>query len=423
MVRFFWRHGTPAGNAAAPPSLTSGIELPQGRPSRPFHSRMHVPALDGVRGIAILLVFLYHSFAYGGMRPTVGLDIVLYELSGGGWSGVDLFFVLSGFLITGILYDAKGEDRYFRNFYARRVLRIFPLYYGFLFLIFVVLPWLAPHAERFTSPANNQIWFWTYLVNVVVALRGWRTVGDVPHIWSLAIEEQFYVVWPLVVFLLSRRTLVLACLGMVAGSLALRLALLTTGLHLAAYVLTPARMDALALGGFLTLIAREPGGLSRLARWARPAAVSSLIFLGMITPWTSGFSVRNPVTQTIGFTLLAILYGSILAIAVASPPDTIAGRFFAHRFLRFLGRYSYGLYVFHVPIIIYIGRLFNVGSIPRFAGSQLPGQLVFTVVTALLTMAAALLSWHLFEAQFLKLKALFPYESKRRRDADRATSP
>ncbi len=124
-----------------------------------YRSRLHVPALDGIRGLAILLVVTYHTVLYGGIKPAVLVDRLFYRLSTVGWSGVDLFFVLSGFLITGILYDAKGGERFFRNFYARRILRIFPLYYGFLFLFFVVLPSLTWVSPQFRALQQNQIWY------------------------------------------------------------------------------------------------------------------------------------------------------------------------------------------------------------------------------------------------------------------------
>ncbi len=412
MTRSSDGHAAPAGSTAAPQSAASSADLPRGQPPESFHSRMHVPALDGLRGIAIALVVVYHSVRYGGIQPTVAFDRIFFKLGLSGWSGVDLFFVISGFLITGILCDAKGGDRYFRNFYARRILRIFPLYYGFLFFLFVILPLLAPLGDEFSSLLKDKLWYWTYLVNVLIALKGWPPVRDIEHFWSLAVEEQFYLVWPWIVLILTRRALMRTCLAIAAGSLGVRVALRAMAQPLAAYVLTPSRMDALALGGLLALIAREPGGLSRLAKWARPAVVSSAVFLGMIFLWRHGLTFRHAVVQTIGFTLLAILYGGILAVAVASPPDTVAGRLFADRFLSFLGRYSYAVYVFHLPVIFYMGRFFNAGGIPRLAGSQLPGQLLFTTSAASVSLAAALVSWHLYEAQFLKLKALFPYDTK-----------
>lgn len=372
---------------------------------------MHIPALDGIRGVAIVLVVVYHSFLYGGMEPTVAVDRAFYWLGRVGWSGVDLFFVLSGFLITGILCDAKGGDGYFRNFYARRILRIFPLYYGFLFLWFVLIPAVGL-GPQFISLPQDQAWYWTYLVNVQLTFQGWPEDRALVHFWSLGVEEQFYLIWPLVVFVLRRSTLKGACLGMVIGGIGVRVALRAIAGPTAAYVLTPARMDALALGGLLAVIAREPGGLLGLARWARPVVFASLASLGLLFLWRGGLRFGDRVVQTAGFTLLALLSGGILVIGVTSPAQSAAGRLLAHRFLRLLGRYSYALYVFHHPIMLYAGLVFGAASFPRLAGSQVPGQLVFTAVTASISLAAAALSWHLYESQFLKLKGLFSSDAK-----------
>jgi peptidoglycan/LPS O-acetylase OafA/YrhL len=157
-----------------------------------------VPVLDGLRGLAILLVMLHHFFQNYVPEP-VWIDRLVFGLMGCGWFGVDLFFVLSGFLITGILYDAKGADRYFLNFYARRTLRIFPLYYAVLVLLFVLLP-RVPHplaADYVSDSAPDQLWFWLYLTNFRIALNGGWYSHLVPSVfWSLAIEEQFYVLYP-----------------------------------------------------------------------------------------------------------------------------------------------------------------------------------------------------------------------------------
>lgn len=377
--------------------------------ARASNSRLHVPALDGIRGIAILLVVVYHAVRYGGMEPTIAVDRVVHKIAMLGWSGVDLFFVLSGFLITGILYDAKGGDHYFRNFYARRTLRIFPLYYGFLFFFFIVIPWLFRPTTQFSSLLTDQVWYWTYLSNVSFALDGWPQNSALVHFWSLAVEEQFYLVWPLIIFFLNGRVLKLTCLAVALGALGLRIVLHTTAAPIAAYVLTPARMDALALGGLLALIAREPGGLSVLARWIRPAVLSASVGLALLFVWRHGLAFRDAWVQTAGFTLLAILFAGVLTMAVTAPARTIAGRFLTHPFMRFFGRYSYALYVFHHPIMYYMRQILTADSVRRLAGSQLPGQLLFTALTGSVSLAAAVVSWHLYESQLLKLKRVFPY--------------
>ena len=224
----------------------------------PASLRGHLPALDGLRGVAVLLVLGFHFLHLDG-REELPFDRAVLAAAGAGWCGVDLFFVLSGFLITGILLDAKGSEGWLSTFWTRRALRIFPLHYAYLAALFLVAPWLLP-AAGLAVPATTQAWFWTYSGNVLFALRG--TFDGAPsftaHLWSLAVEEQFYLVWPLVVALLTRRGVAWACLTAIAGAAALRFALLSHGPELAnaAYVLMPSRMDALAIGGLAATLAR-----------------------------------------------------------------------------------------------------------------------------------------------------------------------
>src|SRR5213594_314733 len=233
----------------------------------------HIPALDAVRGVAILLVLIFHFSSYGhGLAPSpLFIDRLYYLMSRAGWIGVDLFFVLSGFLITGILYDAKESDHYFRNFYVRRVLRIFPLYYGALIIFLVVLPWLAPGNAELQLMKRDAIWYWTYLSNVRTAYNGWPGFGAIGHFWSLAVEEQFYLIWPVIVLALSRRHLQACCLACIIGALVVRVGLNAKGNETAAFVLTPARIDALAVGAYLAISARGAAGLNRMSRWALPS--------------------------------------------------------------------------------------------------------------------------------------------------------
>ena len=172
-----------------------------------------------MRGLAILLVILFHHTL---MRPETLFDRVYVNLARLGWSGVDLFFVLSGFLITGLLVDAKGGPHYYRNFYVRRTLRIFPLYYAFLFFTLRVAPWLWPDTElaamaRQSMAGRSEAWYWLYGSNVLFAQDQNFGHPNLAVTWSLAIEEQFYLVWPLVVALTSRRTLIWTCGGLIVA--------------------------------------------------------------------------------------------------------------------------------------------------------------------------------------------------------------
>ncbi|MCA9001464.1 MAG: acyltransferase, partial [Planctomycetes bacterium] len=225
---------------------------------QPLEPARHLPALDGVRGLAIILVMIQHFFPFND-RGTSLLDDVVFGLANRCWMGVDLFFVLSGFLITGILWRSRGKAHYFRNFYMRRVLRIFPAYYLLLAIFFLLLPALGNAAldAYLADSAPDAIWHWTYLSNFRIAWRGEWYEQLIPNVfWSLAIEEQFYMVWPAVVWLLSRRALYGLCTLLFCLALALRwhLAVDPDVNWVTRFVLTPTRMDGLVLGSLLALI-------------------------------------------------------------------------------------------------------------------------------------------------------------------------
>lgn len=378
------------------------------------NAAIHVPALDGVRGLAILLVLLFHlgQFGHGLPFPSVLVDRVFYKACQAGWVGVDLFFVLSGFLITGILHDSKGSSHYFRNFYARRCLRIFPLYYLCLILFLLLLPKVFPLHSGFQSLRNDAFWYWTYLSNLWVARKGWDPFGVLDHFWSLAVEEQYYLIWPVVILIFKTRTLLQVCLAFIVGALLIRIGLRLADYGTAAYVLTPARMDALAAGAALALLARGPSGLSCLASRAKMVASLTGLVLGVIFFWRRGLSSQDFVVATIGHSLLACFFGSILVIALVSPPESSLGRLFTSPTLLFLGRYSYALYVFHYPILFFRPSFLSFTQVPRLFGSQLPAYVLWITLACLVLIALAWVSWQLWEKQFLKLKGLFPYESR-----------
>jgi peptidoglycan/LPS O-acetylase OafA/YrhL len=383
------------------------------RDPRPGDLPGHIPALDGVRGLAILLVMIFHFSRYGhGLtRSDLLVDEMYYRFASAGWIGVDLFFVLSGFLITGILYDAKGSSRYFRNFYVRRALRIFPLYYGALLFFLLVLPRMRPDHRGLDLLVRDAPWYWSYLSNVKIALDGWPDFGALGHFWSLAVEEQFYLVWPVIVLMLGRRQLLYACVACIAGALITRVALNAGGNGTAAFVLTPARIDALAVGGFLAVTSRAPGGLQKVSRIAGPAATLLTASVLIVFVVRKGFFTTDPVVSTVGHTILACLFGSIVVLALTSTHEHFIARVFRSSWLGFLGRYSYGLYVFHHPILFFGAGIVPLGLLPTVFGSQLLRQFAYLLVATLVSVGLALVSWHLYEKRFLKLKVLFPYSS------------
>jgi len=369
-----------------------------------LHGRM--PALDGLRGVAILGVLLCH-FSTGGTLPSrFGPTLVSLFLLGG--RGVELFFVLSGFLITGILYDAKNKGHFFRNFYMRRVLRIFPLYYGSL-LLTLGIPHLLPALMPMVEAQAHALWYWLYAVNFYCVKVG--HFGQMDHFWTLAIEEHFYLLWPLVIFLTSRRGAMIASLGLVAGSLTLRAMVFQRYGFLPAWILTPCRMDELAGGSFLALLLRGPKVdfrfCNRLAQVVFVLALAAMAFL-FVRRSHMKLADADFLTTVIGTGITGMVAAALLVWALTSTRQALVTRIFGSRLLGFFGTYSYGLYVWHgIVIPLYFECHFGFNSLALQLGTRwlaLPARvLALTLISTLIAVA----SWHLYEKHFLKLKHFF----------------
>jgi peptidoglycan/LPS O-acetylase OafA/YrhL len=383
------------------------------------------PRLDGLRGFAILLVVLYHTTHYGLARGT--FDTALTIVPSLGWSGVDLFFVLSGFLITSILLVARDGDSYYRAFYARRVLRIFPLYYATLAFFLLVVPQirLFASADYFWNPGAHRetIWYWLFLSNVQAALAGSWQHQTLDITWSLAIEEHFYLIWPFVVRRASDRRLLQICAGTIAGALLLRVLLVAMGASpLAVYALTPCRLDTLATGAALAILARRAGGLASLAGTARVVLAGAFALLAVLQTWirlhqpeVSGYEAitrqtlqfnNNPLMQTLGFTLLCAFYGALLVSVCTAPAGSWRARTFEMEWLRRFGLYSYAIYLFHFFIALLALSVFTPGHHPdHFALAQL----FYWMLVIGVTYGLARASWFLLEERALRWKRFFPY--------------
>ncbi len=378
------------------------------------HATRHIPALDGIRGLAILLVLVHHFS--GGADPTTAVGRAWLAWTNNLWIGVDLFFVLSGFLITGILLDTKKSAGYFRNFYARRALRIFPLYYGVLLAAFFALPAIEPYIRQEAGKgfSARQSGLWLYLTNVIMAARGPDYFWAFDHFWSLAVEEHFYLVWPLAILLCNRRATLRLCVIVAVLALALRTTLTLVGVSpTSIYVLTPCRMDVLAIGGLAALLVRSRRP-DQWFLWARPGAITSGIALFGLMVARHGLSQDDPIVQTAGFSLLAIFFASILLLAVGAPSASLIGRFWTLQPLRFTGKLAYGLYVFHPFFIIPLARFFE-GPHGRLVGfGHLTGIVLFATFGIAASLVTALLSWHFYEKHFVRLKAFFECKPQER---------
>jgi peptidoglycan/LPS O-acetylase OafA/YrhL len=389
----------PAATAPPPPTEPHGGTAPTGEPT-------HIPALDGLRGCAILAVLLLH-FTSALAAPASAPARAIKQLFSLGWTGVDLFFVLSGFLITGILADAKETPHRYRTFYARRALRILPLYYGFVLLLFIVPPLIG--ARAYTTSFADQLPYWLYLQNFWPMSSG--ALDFAAHLWSLAIEEQFYLVWPLIIFTFSRTAALRICAGCLVGALAYRVgAVFMVDDLRSVYFDTLGRIDGLALGGAIALIARRDGGLARLRRIAPVVLWIAAALLGGALGQPSGFNPGGAYMVSVGYSALAFFFGAVLVLALDGGWPILA-RLLSARVLRFFGRYSYGLYVLHVPLVG-LARLAGV-SPDAFAGTrwELPGLLGYVALMFAASILAALASWNLYEKRFLKLKSRFTYRA------------
>jgi peptidoglycan/LPS O-acetylase OafA/YrhL len=376
--------------------------------------RAFYPALDGLRAVAFLAVFVSH---YG---PVV----CAWPALRAGWIGVDIFFVLSGFLITGILYDDLGTPFYFRRFYIRRALRILPLFYGFWLLLALLTPLLGIVWTRYNLATVAYVGNYfsagalagrhadpgVLLCRSLFPHGGAQTLDLVP-LWSLCIEEQFYLVWPAAVAAVrSRRKLMLLCFAVIGISPLLRALYwrlsAATAQHGATYFNTLTRLDGLLLGGAIALWLRgvRPPSAQTLRRIAYPLLVLPLPLLGalilLFSPNVHATAavnwINDPVVDTIGLSLVALFSAGLLLLAIQA--DSWVYRALHLQPLLAIGRRTYGLYFLHaVPLFLFAGQL-----LPRLQQRHLGGLLLPAAL--LCTFGAAWLSFRYLESPFLRLK-------------------
>jgi len=369
--------------------------------------RGHLVPLDGLRGVAILLLLHFTTdmtLPAGSVASHVRASLQI------GWIGVDLFFVLSGFLITGILVDNRTSGNYFSAFYARRALRILPVYFLAVFAAFHLLPRFFQDFD--TGGARTETAFWLFLTNFAeLPYQLGRTVG---HFWSLAIEEQFYLVWPLVVFLTSRAGARRIALLTVILSPALRYAALLAGVDGASvYHFTPFRLDGLAAGAFIAMSVRDPAARAGLDRLSKIAGSVALVVAAILYgPLHLPEPLSTQLQFSIGFSALCIGFGALLTRVVLTRPDSPLARVLSWRSLVTLGTYSYAMYLLHVPLLRVVSK---VGLPPQWAGSgrwPLVWVLGYPAVLGAFTLGSAIVSWHLCEKHFLAQKRYFPYGAR-----------
>lgn len=363
-----------------------------------------IPGLDGLRAIAFLSIFGFHT----GYVPF-------------GWMGVQLFFVFSGYLITGVLLRMKAKmpaGEYFLKFYSRRVLRIFPLYYFYLLLIFVLATWSISisYKPKFMQAAINQIWYAIlYVYDFYSAHQGFNSSRLLDHLWSLSVEEQFYIVWPLLIFLVNEKSLKkLFLAGIIAGPI-FRLAIFLIyqtdyveffrdPASLPIYTLPFSHVDAFVFGAYIT---RFPIPNARRQLVCLSLAVPLLGFLtefaakGYFEPFlTLGYKVVMPDAYQYLWAYSLLNYWFVVLIYCVVH-EKLFLRFLDWAPLRYLGKISYGLYIYHFPMI------WLVGLIREHGVSEESAHPIIFIVSFIGTVGIASLSYFILEKPFLKLKDRF----------------
>lgn len=348
--------------------MTNPAHNPPPEPSAAVHGR--IPQLDGLRAVAFLAVFVNHS-----LRVPLG------------WVGVDVFFVLSGFLITGILLQRKQISQrdgtgYLVPFYRRRFFRILPPY-----ILLLVVYHFVYHL--------NDLHPWPLFVFFGMNLQHFFHVGgpgDLP-LWSLAVEEQFYLVWPFVILWASEKTLLRISLAALVVVPLLRVGF-TYWLHreFIIYTLTPFRCDLLCAGAALTLIwkTRTPGLEQLVRRRAWIGCIGGFGTLGVLQIWPYfRLSSDEPIANGLCLSLSLIGAASLLAW-------TLADRSWLRRILtlapmRYIGRISYSMYLVHVMVIVQLLRFISFKYV--------------TIPALTVTILYATISWYLMERPLLNLAA------------------
>jgi peptidoglycan/LPS O-acetylase OafA/YrhL len=371
-----------------------------------------IPELDGIRGLAILLVLFYHYVICTAQLAPGSALAYAHALGALTWSGVDLFFVLSGFLIGGILLDARESPTYFGTFYARRFFRIVPLWLVACSGYWIVLlgaPALGGGADGWLlkDPAPWYSYL-TFTQNFWMAARNafgpqWLAVS-----WSLAVEEQFYLTLPLLIrFVPPNRLRWVLCTAIVATPFLRAMAVVMDPERAgyAVYVLPFTRMDTLLLGVLIALLARNPASWAAIERRRRWIQVGFWVLLAGVAVFTvKKWTIGTVPMSVVGYTWFAALYSAVLLL-VLSDRDGLVARVFRTGPLMALGGLAYGIYLFHQPVLGILHAVVR-DQVPRLMNPQ---DALVTLAAAAVTLGLARFSWHYFEKPLVRRGQAFEY--------------
>ncbi len=346
----------------------------------------YINNLDGVRGCAAIMVLVFHFFFNGSVEHSDYLQVfqVLTEF---GQHGVSLFFVLSGFVITRILIKTKkeGQRTFFRNFYIRRVLRIFPLYYFYLLINYFVLPYV------FSKEIPNlllQFPYYFYLQNFNVIFDFERSGPG--HFWSLAVEEHFYLFWPLVVYFAPVKRLLSISILMIGLTFIVKYFLLSKGVAINFFTFT--RIDQIIMGGLVAVLEYN-SKLNKAFVSIKMIAVSLLIIFTIGTVVYLFSQHFYFIKEMFKYSILGLFFTVFIVFVVVNKDLSLVKNVFENKFILYVGKISYGFYVYHILALNLLKEFFLTKIV-----------IVDLLLSFLLTVAFAHLSFNFFESRFLILK-------------------
>ncbi|MBX7170220.1 MAG: acyltransferase [Pyrinomonadaceae bacterium] len=374
-----------------------------------------IPEIDGLRGLAILGVLAFHLFGEGiDYEQSHWLINYLAEISKWASNGVILFFVISGFLIGGILIDNCDSPNYFKTFYLRRIFRIFPLYYGLIFS-FYGLTFLSAH-QIFVLPdwligfTFSGKWYLTFTQNFAMARDNSIGVSALAPTWSLAVEEQFYLTLPFIIRFVSRKYLIFVIVTLILIAPLFRWFILYQTANLAATRwLMPSCLDALMMGVLIAILVRSKRCYEVILKYRHWLGLLSLLpfllVLAFIIATNDNFLVFSSKAVILGLTPLSFIFGYLLILAVISKSESLLSRMLCDRFLRKAGELSYFIYLFHVGIHLFVHWQMGITNKPPF------GIVWFIEIslTLLITLVLAQLSFKYFEKPLINYGHKFKY--------------
>jgi peptidoglycan/LPS O-acetylase OafA/YrhL len=353
----------------------------------------YVPHLDGWRGFAVLWVMLAHFFeGYGLVRL--------------GWAGVNSFFILSGYLITGRLFyhEGQGGGGYFKNFYIRRILRIFPLYYGCLIIFFLLLPiFYGNYYKHFSDLHRHQIWYWLYINNWRIVMYGESKNNVLDTTWSLAVEEQFYLIWPFLFRYVKGVRIKIVMLCIITVSIMWRI---LTPAPYPTYYSTLTACEPLLLGAFICMLQKE-GKLGVYARSLLPISILSLLVLGVIFYHDREQWIFNTWLIRYGYTAIDCILACLLYFSfLPNRASSVFRKALSAPWLVWAGKYSYGIYMIHFVLLT---TVIAKGEMEMVARGINQGLAYWTsrIVGIAVVLAVSFASYHLYEKRFLRLKRYF----------------